>query len=119
MDLLALFIAASILGAGLVAWVVVWTTNRASESAITRHFKASERILETGAPPPEWLRPPLWKRLVGAAPTSASQANALARLDELIHFFEHCNFYEDDFAREQHLRQLESLREAWRRGEFK
>lgn len=117
MDLLALFIIASVIGAGLVAWVIVWTTSRAAESAITRHFKASEYILDTGSPPPEWYGLPLWKRLLGAAPASASHETILIRLDELIRFFEGSNFYEDEFAREQHLTQLEGIRQAWRAGD--
>ena len=113
MDLLAVFIVASLIGAGMVAWVIIWTTNRASASAITRHFKASEYILETSKPPPEWLAAPFWKRLLGKSSKSASEGSALARLDELIRFFEHCSFYEDEFAREQHLSQLERVRRAW------
>ena len=116
MDLLAFFIIASAIGAGLVVWVIVWTTSRASESAITRYFKASEYILDTGDPPPEWYAVPIWKRLLGAAPATASQEKIIMRLDELIRFFEDCSFYEDDFAREQHLTQLEDIRQAWRQG---
>lgn len=118
MDLLALFIIASFVGAGLVAWVIVWTTNRAAESAVTRYFKASEYILDTGEPPPEWYAQPIWKRLLGAAPASASDERLLIRLDELIRFFEGCSFYEDEFAREQHLTQLEGIRQAWRAGDI-
>lgn len=118
MDLLAAFIVASVIGAGLVAWVIIWATNRASASAITRYFKASEYILETGAPPPNWLAAPVWKRLLGKASNSAGLGDALARLDELIRFFEQCGFYEDEFAREQHLAQLERVRRAWQTGQL-
>lgn len=118
MDLLAIFIIASVISAVLVAWVIVWTTNRAAASAITRYFKASEYILNTGNPPPEWYAVPLWKRLLGAAPARASDESLLIRLDELIRFFEGCNFYEDEFAREQHLTQLEGIRQAWRAGDI-
>lgn len=118
MDLLALFIVASAIGAGIVAWVIVWTTNRASESAITRYFKASEYILETSQPPPVWRAPPRWKRLLRAAPETANEESMLRRLDELIRFFEHSSFYEDEFAREQHLTQLEGIRQAWRAGKI-
>ena len=116
MDLLALFMVASVIGAGLVAWVIVWTTNRAAESAITRYFKASEYILDTGDPPPAWYAVPLWKRLLGAAPAAASDKTLVIRLDDLIRFFEHSSFYEDEFAREQHLTQLKGIRQAWRQG---
>ena len=118
MDLLALFVIASVVGAGLVVWVIVWTTSRASESAITRYFKASEYILETGNPPPEWRAVPVWKRLLGAGPARASEERILIHLDDLIRFFERCSFYEDEFAREQHLTQLKDIRQAWRAGDL-
>ena len=116
MDLLALVIVTSLIGGGMVAWVAVWTSNRASNAAITRHFKASEYILETGKPPPEWLREPAWKRLLTFPPFSAGDETVIARLDELIRFFTHCSFYEDEFAREHHLSQLEGVRRAWQSG---
>ncbi len=118
MDLLALFIVASLIGGGMVAWVAIWTTNRASNAAITRHFKASEYILETGKPPPEWLKAPAWKRLLAFPLSSTGDQLALARLDELIRFFKHCSFYEDEFARDEHLSQLKGVRKAWLSGEI-
>ncbi|MDE2776716.1 MAG: hypothetical protein OXI77_12305 [Chloroflexota bacterium] len=119
MDLLIVFVIASVIGAVMIAWVIIWTANRASASAITRHFKASEYILETGKPPPDWLAAPIWRRLRAKADTSNSEISLLARLDELIRFFEHCSFYEDEFAREQHLSQLEGIRRAWQSGEVR
>ena len=116
MDLLLLFIGASLIGAVMVVWVITWTTNRAAGSAITRYFKASEHILETGQPPPQWLKGPARERLFRRKSKLAVDDRQLKKLDELIRFFEHCSFYEDDFAREQHLAQLESVREAWRAG---
>lgn len=116
MDLLIVFVIASVIGAVMVAWVIIWTTNRVSASAITRHFKASEFILETGKPPPDWQTTTVWKRLRGKAIRSTSDQAVLARLDELIRFFEHCSFYEDEFAREEHLSQLEGIRQAWQSG---
>ena len=113
MSFIAVFLVASIIGAAMVAWVIVWATNRAASSAVTRHFKASEYILETGNPPPEWLAAPVWKRLLGNPFASARSLGALARLDEMIRFFEQCSFYEDEFAREQHLAQLEAIRRKW------
>ena len=118
MDLLAAFIVASVIGAGMVAWVIIWTTNRATASAITRHFKASEYILETGKPPPNWLKASLWKRLLGKSSTSAGDGRVLVRLDALIRYFEHCSFYEDEYAREQHLSQLERVKKNWLAGKI-
>ena len=115
MDFLALFITASLIGAGLVAWVIIWTTNRSAQSAITRYFKASEYILETGQPPPEWLADSAWKRLLRASASASGKETHLKRLDELIRFFERSTFYDDDFARDEHLSQLESVRQSWRK----
>ena len=67
-------------------------------------------------PPPEWLKAPAWKRLLGIQRFSAAEEPVMARLDELIRFFEHCSFYEDEFARDQHLSQLEGVRRAWQSG---
>ena len=116
MDLLIVFAIASVIGAVMIAWVIIWTANRASASAITRHFKASEYILETGKPPPDWLATPIWRRLRAKAFGSTGQIAVLTRLDELIRFFEHCSFYEDEFAREAHLSQLERVRQTWQAG---
>ena len=100
MDFLVIFVIVSIMGAALVALVIVWTTNRSAASAITRHFKASEYILETGEPPPSWR---------------GRRADPLQRLDKLMRFYEGCNFFEDEFAREQLLLQLQAVREKWSR----
>lgn len=100
MELLVFFALASALGAAGVAGVIVWVTNRAADSAITRHFKASEHILDTGEPPTTWRK---------------QRKDPLAKLDELILFFEGCNFFEDEFAREQLLAQLAQVREDWKR----
>lgn len=100
MELLAFFALASALGAAGVAGVIVWVTNRAAASAITRHFKASEHILDTGEPPTNWRN---------------QRKGPLANLDELILFFEGCSFFEDEFAREQLLAQLAEVREDWAR----
>ena len=100
MELLAFFVLASALGAGCVAFVIYWTSNRAAAAAITRHFKASEHILDTGEPPTNWRN---------------KRKDPLTNLDELILFFEGCNFFEDEFAREQLLAQLAKVREDWTR----
>ncbi len=114
MDFLLFFGFAALVGAGLVAVIIVRATNRASHHAITRYFKASEFILEHHRPPPEWVlsAPGSWLR--ARSLRAVSKADVMARLDELIDYFEHCSFFEDEFAREQLLLQLRAEREDWR-----
>ncbi len=113
MDLLIVFVLAAVAGAALVAGVIVWSTDRASHSAITRYFKASEFILEHHRPPPDWVlrAPGRWLR--ARSIRSISKADIMERLDELIVFFEKCSFFEDEFAREQLLLKLRKERENW------
>lgn len=118
MDLLAVFLLTSLVGAFMIVRVIFWTTNRAAESAVTRYFKASEHILETGEPPPEWLAPPLRRRIFSAAPAAITNEEVLERLNDLTRFFEHCSFFEDEWAREQMLAQLTAIRERWLQREF-
>ena len=118
MDLLAVFALASIIGAFTLVRFILWTTNRAAASAVTRYFKASEHILETGEPPPEWLAPPARRRVFSAARATVTQSEILQRFDELFRFFEHCRFFEDEWAREQLLAQLIAVRETWSKRDF-
>jgi len=118
MDLLAVFVLASLIGAFMLVRVILWTTNRAAGSAITRYFKASEHILETGEPPPEWLAPPARRRIFGGAAPRVTHGEVMARLEELFRFFEHCSFFEDEWAREQLLAQLIAVRETWAKRDF-
>ncbi|MDE2952602.1 MAG: hypothetical protein OXT68_17770 [Chloroflexota bacterium] len=114
MDFLLFFVLASLGGAALVAFVIVRATDRASHSAITSYFKASEFILEHHRPPPEWIMtaPGGWLR--GRTIRPVNKGDVMARLDELIEFFEDCSFFEDEFAREQLLLKLREEREDWR-----
>lgn len=118
MDLLAAFVLASLIGAFMIVRVIMWTTNRAAETAVTRYFKASEHILETGEPPPEWLAPPLRRRIFSAGPAVVTHDEVLQRLSDLVRFFEHCTFFEDEWAREQMLSQLENIRQHWTKRNF-
>ena len=111
MDLLFLFVLASILGALTVARVILWSTQRATSSAITSYFKASEYILETGEPPPEWLVKP--RRLFRSSNAKVAHSEIMARFDDLVRFFEHSSFFADEWTREQMLAQLASIREGW------
>ncbi len=118
MDLLAVFVLASLIGAFMIVRVIFWTTNRAAHSAVTRYFKASEYILETGEPPREWLAPPLRRRIFNSAPSPVTNDEVLERLDDLFRFFEQCSFFEDELAREQLLSQLTEIRERWTKSGF-
>ena len=113
MDLLILFVLASIVGAATVARVILWSTQRATSSAITSYFKASEYILESGEPPPEWLANPRRRRPFRSSKADVTHTEILARFDDLVRYFEHCSFFEDEWTREQMLAQLASIRERW------
>ncbi len=118
MDLLLLFGLAAVIGALAIAAVIIWSTQRAAASAITSYFKASEFILETGQPPPEWLAQTKRRRLFRVNRSRASHAELMARFDELARFFEGCRFFEDEWAREQMLTQLAAIREKWQDRAF-
>ncbi len=113
MDLLAVFILAAVIAAAMIAVVITWASNRASSAAITSYFKAGEYIIETGQAPPGWHAQPKWKRLFGKSPNQVNTADCLKRLDDLIRFFQHCSFFQDERAREELLSQLGRVREAW------
>lgn len=113
MDLLVLFVAASIAGGAAVAGTILWSTKRAADSAITSYFKASEYILETGDPPPEWLAKPRRRWLLRSSESGRQTTDLMARFDEMARFFEHCRFFEDEWTREQMLSQLAAIREDW------
>ncbi len=117
MDLLALVVLASVVGTLFVARVILWSSNRAAEGAVTRYFKASEHILNTGEPPPEWRIAPWRRRLTGGATATARDDEILARLDDLVKFFKTCRFFEDEWTREQLLAQLGEARAAWQARE--
>lgn len=110
MDLLLAFILTSIFAAAVIARVIVWSTHQASSAAITRYFKSAEYILQHHQPPPTWYAVPWRKRLLGQSPPAADM---MARLDELIRFFEHSAFFEDEWTRQQLLAQLDEERRNW------
>ncbi len=113
MEFLALFLVTALIGAASLALVISWSTHHAANSAITRYFRASEYILETGKPPPDWLSPPRWKRLLPLPNAHKRDRDLLSRLDDLIRFFEQCSFFEDEWTRQQLLAQLDAVREKW------
>ena len=113
MDLLLAFILSAVIAAGLVVFVIISSTRRAASKAITRHFKSAEYILAHHQPPPEWTAVPWRKRLLGQSPRQTTDGEIMARLDELIVFFEHSPFFEDEWTRQQLLQQLDDERRQW------
>ncbi len=98
MGFLTLFILASLVGAGCVAFVIYWTSNRAAGHAITRHFQDADHILDTGEPPPHWL---------------GKRKGPRKRLEEMIRFYEDSPFYDEESTRESLLAELEQVRQDW------
>ena len=113
MDFLLAFTLFAIMAAAIIAAVIVRSTRRAATAAITRHFKAAEYILTHHQPPPQWQTPPWRKRLFSQSPRQNTPADMLDRLDELIRFFEHSPFFEDEWTRQQLLTQLDQERQNW------
>lgn len=113
MDFLLAFTLFAIIAAVIIAAVIVRSTRRAAAAAITRHFKAAEYILAHHQPPPSWQTPPWRKRLFSQSPRPTANADMLTRLDELIRFFEHSPFFEDEWTRQQLLTQLDQERQNW------
>ena len=112
MDFLLAFILFAIIAAALVAFVMIRSTRRAAAAAISRHFKAAEYILAHHQPPPTW-QTPLWRKRLFSQSPRQNTADMLARLDELIRFFEHSPFFEDEWTRQQLLTQLDQERQNW------
>lgn len=113
MDILILFTLAALAGAAAIVGIILWSTQRAASSAITRYFKAGEYILATGKPPPDWLAKSRRRRLRLSGASAISHSELMKRFDEMVRFFEHCRFFEDERAREQMLAQLATIRERW------
>ena len=113
MDFLLAFTLFAIIAAAIIATVIVRSTRYAAAAAITRHFKAAEYILAHHQPPPSWQALPWRKRLFSQPPRQNTPADMLARLDELIQFFEHSPFFEDEWTRQQLLTQLAQERQNW------
>ena len=106
MAFIIVFFVTALAGATLLAWVIIWSTNRAAHGAITRHFQDSEFILDHGEPPAEW-RTLRWGR-------QASKRDLLTRLDKLLRFYENSAFFDGEEARDELLRQLRDVRDDWR-----
>ena len=101
MDILLIFLIAVITGIGLIVGIMLWVTNKAGHSAITSYFKAAEHIVEHHTPPPEWLK------------KSRDKEAIMKRMDDLILFFEHSTFFEDETARSTLLNKLNDERAEW------
>ena len=106
MDYLLGFLLFAIAGAALVAWVIVWSTNRAAHGAITDYFRDADYILEQHKPPPSWRRD-RWGK-------PANERSVMQRMDKLVSFFEGSDFTDEAATRDELLRQLRDERQRWR-----
>ena len=105
MSFILVFFVAAVAGATLLAAVIVWSTNRSIQGAITRHFQDSDYILSHRQPPPDWLKT-RWGR-------QPKKRNLLSRLDKLQRFYQNCTFFDSEDTREELLDQLSQTREKW------
>lgn len=119
MELLLGFIIASIIGISMIVKLIFWVTDKSAGVAITSYFQAAEYILETHQPPMTWTNTPvpLSQRLFnrGKKKSSPDLSYLLRRMDELITFFEHSTFFQDEDARTALLEQLHNERSSWER----
>lgn len=102
MNILLIFIIAVVIGMALVVGTLLWVTDKAGHSAITSYFKAAEYIIEHHQPPPKWMEK-----------ASTNREDILKRMDDLILFFEHSTFFEDENARSVLLEKLNQERADW------
>ena len=123
MGLLLGFTVVAIICTGLLAKMILWLTDKTGHAAITSYFQAAEYILNHHHAPPHWtkrqfnvLQQPL-ATLRSRKNDSDTQMDTrqmiLQRLDDLIVYFEHCTFFEDERARDELLKQLTAERENW------
>lgn len=119
MDMLFVFIIVATVSMLALAKMIVWLVNKSASSSITRYFQAAEYILEHHQAPPEWLqdKTKLFERVLKfiIPGKSVNEVNTpvMRHMNDLILFFEHSSFFEDDLARETLLNQLYTERENW------
>lgn len=117
MELLVGFTCLSILSVALIVKVMLLVTDKSAAGAITQHFQAAEYILEHHQPPPAWSNPSsglsLFKFFQKSQPSDHNNSTLLERLDHLIRFFEHSQFFQTEDARTALLDQLNNERTNW------
>lgn len=117
MEFLIGFIIVMILIMFLFGKLILMLTDKSAGVAITSYFKAAEYILEYHQPPKSWTNPPttLRQRLFQGDTKKSSTDNSdlLHRMDDLIAFFEHSTFFQDEEARTALLEQLNDERHSW------
>ena len=127
MDLLLGFTVAAIICTGLIIKLMLWLMNKTANAAITAYFQAAEHILDHHHVPPQWLskQSHFLKHPLGSLSRSAGRKQnnpkqlILEQMDDLIRFFEHCTFFQDEIARTELLQQLSAERKAWEQAELK
>lgn len=122
MDLLLMFVIACIIVTITLIKLIFFVTNKSASVAITSYFLAAEYILEYHQPPMTWIYPPisLSRRLLGLGKKKSSPdpAYLLFKMDDLILFFEHSSFFQDEEARTALLQQLNDERDSWVQRKF-
>ena len=118
MDLLIGFVVGAVIVTMMLIQLIFWVSNKSAGVAITSYFQAAEYILEHHQPPLAWTNPPipLSQRLFrqGKAKSPPDPAYLLQRMDDLIAFFEHSTFFQDEETRAVLLEQLNDERESWK-----
>jgi hypothetical protein len=116
MELLIGFVIAAIIGTVMLVKLIFWVTDKSAGVAITSYFQAAEYILEHHQPPTTWTSPslPISQQIFGKNKKKPLQPDQLLeRMDDLIAFFEHSTFFQDEDARTALLEQLHDERESW------
>lgn len=115
----------------LVAQFMMWLVQKMTTITITQRFQDAEYILAHHQPPSHWYRPrsPFVRFMQGANAGNVimrlrhalaaergdvhRQDRLVARLDDLIDFFETCPFFQDEGSRDILLGQLWDERDDW------
>ncbi|GIV80024.1 hypothetical protein FKZ61_009180 [Litorilinea aerophila] len=99
-----------LVGIGLVIGSILYWSNWLAHRHITTRFRDAEFILQHHRAPESWI-----KRGSGMGQrVGEPRRDILARLDELITFFESCPFFDGEETRQLLLSQLRQEREQWK-----
>lgn len=103
---------------------MMWLTEKATHASLTDRFKDAEIILNQHHAPASWqTKTPVFKAFMQGRLNSSlfapkrrvvpPKTQLLARLDELILFFETCPFFDSEESRDVMLDELWQERDRW------